>query len=131
MEKTVRSSFIIKILSNFDISQRMKLNWKFLSHIIYIIIRFFSIVTPFLRIFILKGSANNGKNPCFCFPVIALINEEATSCINVEAIGAISESAIGTIVASRNPTPYFLFHVSLLQLHQKLVTWNFLVTGKF
>ena len=72
--------------------------------------------------FITKDNANNGRNPPSCpfstfptpFPVIALINEEATGCINEEAIGDINKAAMGTIIAGRNPPSwYFLFHVLL------------------
>ena len=61
--------------------------------------------------FIIKGNANNGRNPLSCpfpalatpFPDIAFINEETTGCINKEAIGAIIEASIGYIMARRNP----------------------------
>ena len=37
-------------------------------------------------VFINKGNANKGRNPPFCFfPVIAFINQEATSCMSGEA----------------------------------------------
>ena len=68
----------------------------------------------FSRTFIIKGNANNERNPHFCpfpvlltpFPVIAFFNEEAKDCINEGTIGAINEAAI---IAPRNPTScYFI-----------------------
>ena len=67
-----------------------------------------ALLSPFPNIFIIKSSANNGRNPHSCpFVVIEVISEEAIGCINEEAIGAINEAAIGAIIAGRNPTSYF------------------------
>ena len=59
--------------------------------------------------FIIKGNANNGRNPPSSpFPFsLATINEEATGCINVESIGTINEPAIGAIIAPINPSCCF------------------------
>ena len=48
------------------------------------------LLAPFPKTFIIKGNANNGRNPPYCnFPAlmtlfsdIPFINEEATGCIN-------------------------------------------------
>ena len=70
--------------------------------------------------FFIKGNTNNGRNPTSCiFPVIAIINEEATGCINKEAIDGINEAAIGAIIAPRNPPSCFFipcFTVSVAPL---------------
>ena len=88
----------------------MEQNWNFLfiyplpAHLI-----------PFPNTFIIKGSANNGRNPPSC-PVKKFIKEEVVGCINEEAIGGISEAAIGAIIAGRNSPSYFFishFTVSL------------------
>ena len=75
-----------------------------------------ALVTPICRTFIIKGNANNGRNPPSCpfptlmtpFPDILFINEQATGFINEEAIGVINETAIGTIIAPTN-TPFCFF----------------------
>ena len=76
-----------------------------------------ALVTPFPRTFIIKGNANNERNPPSCSsPVIAFINEKVTGCVNEEATGAINEAVIGSIIASRNPPSCFFisfFNVSL------------------
>ena len=81
-----------------------------------------ALVTTFPRTFIIKGNANNGRNPPPCsfpalmnpFAVMTFINEEDTGCINEEATGAINEAAIGAIIAPRNPPScFFLFHALL------------------
>ena len=67
-------------------------------------------MTSFLRTFIVKGNANNGRNlpssPFFGlmtpFPVIGFINEKARSCIKEKAIRAINETTIGTIISPKN-----------------------------
>ena len=72
----------------------------------------YALVTLFSRTFIIKGNADNGKNPLSYsfsilmtpFPVIAFIKNEGTGCINEEALSAINERAIGAIIAGRNPT---------------------------
>ena len=72
---------------------------------------FLVLVTPFPRIFIIKGSANNGIIPPSCpFPAlvtpfsdIAFINEETIGCNNEKALGTINEAAISAIIAPRNP----------------------------
>ena len=68
-----------------------------------------ALLNHFPRTFIIKGSANNRRNPPSCpsalttpFPVITFINEQATDFINDGAIGATNEAAIGTIIARRN-----------------------------
>ena len=84
-----------------------------------------ALVTPFQDIaFIIKGNANNGRNPPSClfpalmtpFPAIAFINEEATGCINEEATGCINEeltgcineATIGATIAQKNrPSCFF------------------------
>ena len=79
-------------------------------------------MNPFLRTFIINGSANNWrKSPSYPFPAlvptfltIAVIDEEAISCNNEEAIGAINKAAIGAIIAGTNRTFFiFLFHALL------------------
>ena len=71
-------------------------------------------MTHFPRTFIIKGNANNGRNLPSCpFPVIGIINEEATGCINEEPTGAINEAATGAIRAPRYPPScffYFMFY---------------------
>ena len=59
-----------------------------------------AVLTSFLRTFIIKDIANNGRNPPF-WPYLdkAFFNEEATAWINKEAINAINEAAIGAIIA--------------------------------
>ena len=74
-------------------------------------------MTPFQDIaFIIKGNANNGRNPPSClfpalmtpFPAIAFINEEATGCINEELTGCINEATIGATIAQKNrPSCFF------------------------
>ena len=85
-------------------------------------ISFLLFLTPFLRTFIIKGNANNGRNPPSCsfpaimtpFLVIAFINEEAMGSIYEEAIGTINEAVLSAIIAGRNPpSRFFLFHVLL------------------
>ena len=74
------------------------------------------LVTPFPRTSIIRGNANNERNPPFCtfpavltrFPVTALINEKASRCINEEATGGYNE---GAIIAERNAPSCFLFHI--------------------
>ena len=74
------------------------------------------LVTPFPRTFIIRGNANNERNPPFCtfpavltrFPVTALINEKASRSINEEATGGYNE---GAIIAERNAPSCFLFHI--------------------
>ena len=74
-----------------------------------------TLLTYFPRTFIIKGNANNERNPFSCpfsalitpFLVIAFINEEATGCIYEEVIGAINGAAIGSIIGSRNPPSCF------------------------
>ena len=62
--------------------------------------RLFAPLAIFLRTFIIKGNASNGRKPPFCpFPIIAFINKED--------IGAIKEVVIGAIVAPRNLSSYF------------------------
>ena len=76
-----------------------------------------ALVALFPKTFIIKGNANNERNPPLCllpalitlFPDIAFINEEVTRCINKEAIGSINEAAIDAIIAPRNPLPYFFY----------------------
>ena len=76
-----------------------------------------ALVTPFPRTFIIKGNANNERNPPSCTsPVIAFINAKATGCVNEEAIRAFNEAVIGSIIAPRNPPSCFFisfFNVSL------------------
>ena len=49
-----------------------------------------ALLSPFPNTFIIKGSANNGRNPHSCpFAVKEFINEEAIGCINEETIVAI------------------------------------------
>ena len=98
------------------------------------------LVTPSPDIaFIIKGNANNGRNPPSSpfpalvtpFPDMAFINEEATGCINEETIGAINEATKGVIIALKNLLHVFLFHVLLFQLHYQLIDLNFLVILRF
>ena len=70
---------------------------------------FVALMTSFPRTFIIKGNANNGRNPTSClflalmtpFPDIAFINEEVTDCTN--------EEAIDTTLVPRNPSSCFCF----------------------
>ena len=63
-------------------------------------------MTPFLRTFIVKSNANNGRNlpssPFFglmtAFPVIGFINEKARTCIKEKAIRATNETTIDTFI---------------------------------
>ena len=101
---------------------------KSFIHIIHGVISS-ALVTPFPDIaFIIKGSANNGRNPSCLFPalmtpfaIIAFIIEEATGCINEEVIGAINEADIGDIIAAGNPPSCFLFYNLLFQKHHQLI----------
>lgn len=68
----------------------------------------------FPRTFIIKGNANNGRNPQFFtaletrFLDIALINEEVIGCINKEAMDTVTKAAI---VPINSPFCFFSFHV--------------------
>ena len=67
----------------------MQQNKKILSMLLY---HLPTLLTDFLITFIIKGNANNRRNPPSCpFPVIAFIKEEAT------------DAVIGAIIAPRNP----------------------------
>ena len=69
----------------------------------------------FSRTFIIKGNANNGRNPPSCpFPDMVFINEKAIGCINEEAIGAINEAAIGAIIGLISSFLLFYFIFSVL-----------------
>ena len=81
-----------------------------LSHLLSATLALFS------RTFIIKGSANNGRNPPSCpFPVVAFDNKKAIDTIN--------EGTIGTIIAPRNPLSCFVipcFTVSVVPSMKKL-----------
>ena len=67
----------------------MEQNKKILSMLLY---HLPTLLTLFPITFIIKGNANNRRNPPSCpFPVIAFIKEEAT------------DAVIGAIIAPRNP----------------------------
>ena len=90
----------------------MEQNRKFLPTLSCL---FPAFLTPFPRIFIIKGDVNNGRNPPFYpFLVIAFISEEATGSFNEESIGAVNEAIKAAIVVPRSPPPCFSFHVFLL-----------------
>ena len=66
-----------------------------------------ALLTPFPRIFIIKGNFNNERifpsclfpAPLTPFPVIAFINEGAVGFINEKSIFAINEAATGANTA--------------------------------
>ena len=62
----------------------------------------------FCRTFIIKGNANNGRNPNLGpFLDIAFINEEETGCINGETIGPANEAAVSHH-SIKNFTSFFI-----------------------
>ena len=67
-----------------------------------------ALLNPLPDTLIIKGNANNGRNPPSCpFLVIAFSIKEATGCINKEAISAINEAAIGATIAPKKSTLFF------------------------
>ena len=76
--------------------------------------------------FIIKGNANNGRNPSYYpFPVLmipfpdkAFINEKATGCVYGKVV---IEAAIAAFIVPRSLPSLFLFHVLLFQLHHRLI----------
>ena len=84
----------------------MEHNEQFLSILLYPLT---VLLTPFPRIFVIKDNPNNERNlPSYLFPVIAFINEEATSCINEEVVGTMNTAATGAIIDLRN-SPSWIF----------------------
>ena len=84
----------------------MEHNEQFLSMLLYPLA---VLLTPFLRIFIIKDNPNNERNlSSYLFPVLEFINEETTSCINEEAVGAMNTAATGAIIDLRN-SPSWIF----------------------
>ena len=112
---------------------------KLFIDMIYVIAPFSYFLTPFFRTLILKGNANNGRNPLSSpylglmtpFPVIAFINEKARSCIKENAIIAINQTTIGVIIPPKISLFYFLFCILLFQLQHPLTNLIFLVTLRF
>ena len=117
-KNTIKSRFVIEILSNFNIASSMKEHWKLLFKWFMLLCLFTVLLIPFPRTFFIKSNANNGRNPPSCpftaiitfFLVIAFIDEEATDCFNEEAIGAIR--------VPRNPL-YCFFTFLLFKSHHQ------------
>ena len=76
--------------------------------------------------FIIKGNAENGRNPSYYpFPVLmipfpdkAFINEKTTGCVYRKPD---IEDAIGAFIVPRSLPSFFLFHVLLFQVHHRLI----------
>ena len=102
----------------------MEWNLKFSSIWFMLFYPISFLVSPFPDIaYVIKGNANDGKNPHYCpfpglmtpFPNIACTNDEAADCINKEFIGTINKAAIGDIRAPINLSFCLLFYVSQFQ----------------
>ena len=76
--------------------------------------------------FIIKGNANNGRNPSYYpFPVLmipfpdkAFINEKTTGCVYRKVV---IEAAIAAFIVPRSLSFCFSFHVLLFQLQHRLI----------
>ena len=76
--------------------------------------------------FIIKGNANNGRNPSYYpfpalmipFPDKAFINEKTAGCVYGKAV---IEAAIGAFIVPRSLPSFFLFHVLHFQFHHRLI----------